>query len=248
MTDLFTATAGIGGHHQSRSRTDTWLTPPALLEALGGAGSFELDPCSPDPRPWDTARHHFNRKDNGLRRRWFGRVWLNPPYHRSVISKWMARMAEHCHGTALIFARTETSHFAHFVWPVCDALFFLERRLTFHLPDGRPASKNSGAPSVLCAYGVDDADVLAGLDLPGAFVPLRWQSFVLGFRSAETWMELLQTWMARFDGPVHLSDIYRAFASSPKAKRNPNYQAKIRQQLQKGPFNRVAPGVWEIVG
>ena len=137
IDDLFSQTAGIGGHHTPRNRTDTWLTPPYILDALGGADSFDLDPCAPVSRPWDTARRHFTERENGLVRGWNGRVWLNPPYHRATIAKWLARMAAHGHGIALIFARTETAHFARFVWPVCNALFFIEGRLTFHLPDDR---------------------------------------------------------------------------------------------------------------
>ena len=30
-----------------------WLTPPYVLDALG---EFDLDPCSPVVRPWDTAK------------------------------------------------------------------------------------------------------------------------------------------------------------------------------------------------
>ncbi|MBG6211536.1 hypothetical protein IWQ49_006224 [Labrenzia sp. EL_126] len=237
--------AGMGGHQGARPTTDVWLTPPAVLDAVGGAGSFDLDPCACEHRPWDTARRHFAVSDNGLLQAWFGRVWLNPPYQTTLIRRFMARMAEHGRGLALIFARTETEHFARHIWPVCDALFFLEGRLHFHRPDGTRSEKNAGAPSVLCAYGVDDADVLAGCGLPGAFVPLRLRAFLHGFATVGTWLQEVSSFMRRRGGACHLSEIYRAFAGSEKAKRNPNYQAKIRQVLQSGPFDRVGRGLWE---
>lgn len=237
---------GIGGHHNARARTDVWLTPPCLLKELGGAESFDLDPCASEDRPWDTAKRHLTRHDNGLISEWNGRVWLNPPYQTKQIRDWLARMSHHGVGTALIFARTETAHFARYVWETCDALLFLEGRINFHLPDGRRARKNAGAPSVLCAYGAADADVLAGCTLPGAFVPLRWRAFVFGFNKPGTWLEELKSWMERQSEPATLADLYRAFASSPKAARNPNYQAKIRQVLQRGPFQRVDRGVWRL--
>jgi hypothetical protein len=56
---------------------DEWLTPPGLIRGLG---EFDLDPCSPIKRPWNTAKHHYSIDDNGLQKKWFGRVWLNPPY------------------------------------------------------------------------------------------------------------------------------------------------------------------------
>ncbi|MDG4853840.1 MULTISPECIES: hypothetical protein [unclassified Mesorhizobium] len=42
----------IGSHQSAAAGTDVWLTPPALLAALGGAESFDLDPCAPLDRPW----------------------------------------------------------------------------------------------------------------------------------------------------------------------------------------------------
>src|SRR5690606_23631834 len=38
--------AGMGAHQSARSETDTWFTPPAIVDALGGVDSFDLDPCS----------------------------------------------------------------------------------------------------------------------------------------------------------------------------------------------------------
>lgn len=242
MTNTF---AGMGGHHGAKSSTDVWLTPPSLLKALGGPESFDLDPCACEDRPWDTARHHFTVADNGLLKRWSGRVWLNPPYQTGLIRRFMARMADHGNGLALIFARTETDHFAKHIWPVCDALLFLEGRIYFHHADGSRSNKNAGAPSVLCAYSPHDADVLAGSGIPGAFVPLRIRSFVFGFSSPGTWLEELTKFMRKRGTACHLSEIYREFAGSEKAKRNPHYQAKIRQILQAGPFERVGPGLWE---
>lgn len=82
-------------------------------------------------------------------------------------------MAEHGRGTLLIFARTETEAFHEFVWQRADALLFLRGRLHFHRPDGSRAAANAGAPSVLCAYGGEDAQRLAECDLAGRIVVLR---------------------------------------------------------------------------
>lgn len=240
--------AGIGGHHRpSKTRKDEWLTPPALLAALG---RFDLDPCAPILRPWPTADRHYTAIDNGLILPWSGRTWLNPPYHRSVIGKWLARMAAHAHGTALIFARTETAAFFRYVWEQASALLFLRGRLDFHHVDGsltrRPggSAANAGAPSVLCAYGPADAEVLAFCGLDGQFVPLRLSRSVAVLALEQTWREAVMDWMRAQRGPIALADIYRAFAAHRKAAGNPNYQAKIRQILQKGPFRRVARGQW----
>lgn len=159
---------GIGSHHSARRVSDEWLTPPELLARLG---QFELDPCASRDQPWATARRHLTIDEDGLAQEWpAGRVWLNPPY--SDIEPWMARMAEHGNGLALVFARTETAWWFRSVWPHAAALLFLAGRLTFHFGDGRAskAGHNSGGPSVLVAYGEANAIVLRSSGLRGALV------------------------------------------------------------------------------
>lgn len=88
----------IGSHHKYKGGTDVWLTPPSIIKSLG---EFDLDPCAPENRPWDTAKHHYTEADDGLSKPWFGRVWLNPPYSRDIIGLWMERMAEVGNGISL---------------------------------------------------------------------------------------------------------------------------------------------------
>jgi hypothetical protein len=150
----------------------TWLTPPHVLAALG---TFDLDPCAaPEPRPWATAARHIALPEDGLEAPWHGRVWLNPPYDQLAFA-WLARLADHGQGIALMFARTETRGFFATVWQRASALLFLEGRLHFHHPDGTRAYSNSGAPSLLIAYGERDATILEGCSLPGSFMR-QWVS------------------------------------------------------------------------
>ena len=162
---------GMGGHQSPRMGKDEWLTPPSILRALG---AFDLDPCAPIVRPWETAARYYTVEDNGLLKPWDGRVWLNPPYGPPpIVAPWVRRMPEHGKGTALIFARTETDLFFEMVWKRATALLFLRGRLYFHHVDGRVADANAGAPSVLIAYGADDAVILEGCGIDGQFVRLR---------------------------------------------------------------------------
>lgn len=141
--------AGMGSHQSAAMLKDEWLTPLEIIKALG---VFNLDPCAPINRPWDTAEQHFSVADNGLAQPWHGRVWLNPPYGRETWI-WLNRLVAHGNGVALIFARTETRMFFDYVWNCADAVFFFEGRLHFHHVDGRRAAANAGAPSCLVAYG-----------------------------------------------------------------------------------------------
>ena len=144
-------------------------------DILAALGPFDLDPCAcMEPRPWPTAEKHYTRIENGLTRFWHGRVFLNPPYGPpSVVTPWMRRMAAHRQGIALIFARTETALFHKQVFPVASALLFLEGRLFFHRRDGSRAQHNAGAPSVLIAYGPQDARTLKTCGLAGAYMRLQ---------------------------------------------------------------------------
>jgi len=144
----------MGSHHSHVAGTTTWLTPPRIIDALG---PFDLDPCA--AQGWITAERHILLPDDGLAAEWSGRVWLNPPYGAEVWD-WLAKLAEHGQGTALIFARTETAGFVREVWQKATGLLFLHGRLHFHHADGTRAAANSGAPSVLVAYGDHDAEAL----------------------------------------------------------------------------------------
>jgi len=149
-------------------KNDEWLTPPDLLRALG---SFDLDPCAPVVRPWDMALQHYTVFDNGLSKPWAGRVWCNPPYGLEA-AHWLARCADHGNAIALIFARTETEAFFDHVWKKADALLFIKGRLHFHYVTGERAEFNGGAPSVLIAYGMDNARSLRDCGIAGQFVKL----------------------------------------------------------------------------
>jgi hypothetical protein len=160
----------IGGHQSARADSVVWLTPPDLLAALG---PFDLDPCAcSEPRPWPTAKNMIALPKDGLSAPWFGRVWCNPPYGAEA-EHWLSKLADHGYGTALIFARTETSWFFSTVWRRATAVLFLDGRLHFHRADGSRARANAGAPSCLVAYGIDDTFSLLDSGVPGHFCMLR---------------------------------------------------------------------------
>lgn len=167
--DVETASArplGIAQHERVIDGKDEWLTPPEIIKALG---EFSLDPCSPIKRPWPTALKHFTVEDNGLAQVWEGRVWLNPPYGAET-GKWMARMAKHGNGIAMIFARTETETWFEWVWPKMTAVLFLKGRVAFYHVDGHRARANAGAPSALIAYGKSNACALRDSGIEGQLV------------------------------------------------------------------------------
>jgi hypothetical protein len=160
---------GMGGHQSAAMGKDEWLTPPEIIQALG---RFDLDPCAPIARPWDTAARHYTIQDDGLMQPWGGaRVWCNPPYGNTA-AKWLAKCFQHGNAISLIFARTETLMFRKWVWDRADAVFFFHGRLFFHHVDGTRARANAGAPSCLIAYGEGNVESIAASGLPGKLVIL----------------------------------------------------------------------------
>lgn len=152
---------------EREAQKDEWLTPPHILAALG---DFDLDPCAPVNRPWNTAANHYTFLDNGLNKDWQGRVFCNPPYGRET-QKWLNKCAEHGNCIALVFARTETRMFFDSIWQKATAIFFIKGRLSFHSVDGKKGG-TAGAPSVLVAYGKSNAEFLKNIKIDGCYVEL----------------------------------------------------------------------------
>lgn len=70
------------------SQSDEWRTPNWLVEQLARAfGPFELDVAA---APWNhQAPRFFTREQDALKRRWFGRCWMNPPYSRGNLGEFV---------------------------------------------------------------------------------------------------------------------------------------------------------------
>ena len=114
------------------SRSDEWPTDPVFMAALAARfGGFDLDPCATAENA--KAPRYFTRADDGLAQEWRGRVYMNPPYGRTI-GLWMAKAWEASQTTAelvvcLVPARTDTAW-----WHDCAArgeVEFLRGRLRF---------------------------------------------------------------------------------------------------------------------
>jgi hypothetical protein len=162
----------LGSHQATVGKSQDWITPRWIIDALG---PFDLDPCAANPRPWDCARINYVKDEmlkSGLDRPWFDRVWVNPPFDRYRVGDWIAKLAVHGRGTALLHARTEADWFEP-VWTYASAILFLADRLYFHYPDGRRAKANSGAPAVLCAFSNYDRERLEHSGING-YLATAW--------------------------------------------------------------------------
>lgn len=83
--------------HASSSSVEHY-TPAHIVDlAIACLGAIDLDPCSNAHGDAANvpAQTHFTREDDGLARPWHGRVFLNPPYGRTL-GPWIDKLvAEH---------------------------------------------------------------------------------------------------------------------------------------------------------
>lgn len=172
-----TTQSGFGHEKGFEGDTNVWLTPPALLKAIG---PFDLDPCAAIGQPWKTAELMLTEVQDGLRRDWDPAmsVFCNPPYGPNT-GTWLTKCAQHGKAIALVFARTETGAFFSSVWGKADGILFLKGRVRFHRPDGS-VGDSAGAPSVLIAYGEAMVERLARSGIEGYLVRLNGNGRMIG--------------------------------------------------------------------
>lgn len=148
--------------------SDEWYTPKWVIDLLG---PFDLDPCSPVIRPYDTAKVHYNSTDNGLSQEWSGRVWLNPPYSRVLLEQFVKKMAGHGNGIALLVNLQDNVLWQEVIFPTASSMIFMRHRVKFLRPDG-----TSGTPffgSCLVAWGAENDRVLRQSGIEGKYVRLN---------------------------------------------------------------------------
>jgi len=69
-------------------------TPQKWIDAVKDVmGSIDLDPASNDEAQRTIrAESYYTQKDNGLEQRWYGRVFLNPPFKQPLIQQFIDKL------------------------------------------------------------------------------------------------------------------------------------------------------------
>jgi site-specific DNA-methyltransferase (adenine-specific) len=143
--------AGEGRHDLSglfSSATDEWETPQELFDNVSWIfGGLDLDVCA--TRANAKCARFFTKADDGLAQRWEGKVFMNPPYGRSI-PLWVRKAYEESLKGALVVcllpARTDTRWWQDYARR--GQVWFLRGRLKF----GK--AKNSAPfPSAIVIFG-----------------------------------------------------------------------------------------------
>ena len=133
------------------SKNIDWYTPKFIFDALGKP--FDLDPCSPSLEKHKTnALNHYILPTDGLIEHWFGEVWLNPPYGRGVIQKWVNKMYEHNNGILLTHVTALPNKWFHDKFDKFTAICFIKGRVNFIAGVGQSAGASING-QMLIAFG-----------------------------------------------------------------------------------------------
>jgi hypothetical protein len=143
--------------------SDEWYTPIEFINALG---HFDTDPASPLTPKWCTADVMYTKADDGLKQEWKGRVWLNPPYSAPLITGFVKKMAEHGDGIALLMPKFGSVMFREYVYPKCDGIYILKKRLKFYDMNW-VQQKSPVSTSILVAYGEKNIEAILESGIEG---------------------------------------------------------------------------------
>lgn len=134
-------------HVSNNSGENEWYTPADITDAAREVmGGIDLDPASCDlANSLVRATKYFTAQTNGLTQKWYGRVWLNPPYSQPLISQFSAAVVskrdEYEQACVLVNNATDTDWLQN-ILAISDAVCFLRGRVKFIDKDGEP----TGAP------------------------------------------------------------------------------------------------------
>lgn len=137
--------------YEAAGASDEWYTPRYIFDALDL--KFDLDVAAPLSGP----RHvpccnWYHTIDNGLGRRWYGLVWMNPPFgHQRQKREWLGKFFAHGNGIALLPDRTSAPWFQEYA-PIADAICWLAPKVKFERPDGT-RGMSPGTGTVLMGVG-----------------------------------------------------------------------------------------------
>lgn len=125
------------------SITEEWITPKRLYDELDEEFNFDLDPCTIEENPLGT-RKFYTIVDDGLEKKWFGNVFVNPPYS-TEINEWLFKADQELKHNSeienivfLLPVRTDTRWFHRYIYDTENNKFrngvkvrFIKGRLKF---------------------------------------------------------------------------------------------------------------------
>ena len=130
--------------YMPKSKSDKWMTPPALYDELNKEFGFNYDPC---PIPWKPG------DEDGLQSDWGSVTFCNPPY--SDVASWIQKAhTEWKKGKTvvmLINAITDTVAFHQYIYNQAE-IRFLKGRVAFIDPNNPKKKAPNVRPSMVVVF------------------------------------------------------------------------------------------------
>jgi phage N-6-adenine-methyltransferase len=148
------ALAALADPHPKSLSTgnEEWHTPARYVQLVCDVlVKIDLDPASNDIANRTVgATRWFTREDNALDKEWHGpSVFMNPPYSRGVISRFVDKLLEERHADRVEQAIVLTHNFCDARWwhklvHASEAVCFTNRRIRFESPTGDHSQPTQG--------------------------------------------------------------------------------------------------------
>lgn len=118
-----------------------WYTPAQYIEAARETmGIIDLDPASNEvAQATVQAQTYYTIADDGLEQSWRGNVWLNPPYSKDLIDRFVSKLVQACadgkvrQAILLVNNATET-RWLQKALQTADGICFPKGRISFESP------------------------------------------------------------------------------------------------------------------
>jgi ParB family chromosome partitioning protein len=136
--------------HSANTGNDEWCTPKKYIDlARAVLGEIDLDPATNlYAQEYIQAKQFYTKDNDGLAHRWRGRIWLNPPYSKPLLAKFVSNLCnEYGNGGVeailLTHANSDTEWF-HCAAAHAAAICFTRGRIAFERPDTDQDSPTQG--------------------------------------------------------------------------------------------------------
>lgn len=138
-------------HVAHNSGNNEWYTPSEYIEAARTVmGGIDLDPASNDTANKTVkADNYYTIENDGLTKRWHGKVFMNPPYSGDLITPFCNKIASHyrngdiLEAIVLVNNATETNWFNTLI-ENAGAVVFPKGRIKYWMPSGETGTPLQG--------------------------------------------------------------------------------------------------------